>query len=106
MIHIIYSRCLPGFEKTSTGTIRITYTFPDGIQDDRHPYPGMPYQGTVREAYLPNNSDGQHILKLLEKSFELRQTFTIGQSRTTGCDNVITWNDIHHKTSCTGGMHK
>ena len=46
------------------------------------------------------------MLKLLERAFELRQTFTIGQSRTTGCDNVVTWNDIHHKTSITGGMEK
>ena len=73
---------------------------------DRHPNPGMRYHGTSRDAYLPDNDEGRHVLKLLEKSFELRQTFTVGQSRTTGTDNVVTWNDIHHKTSYKGGMQK
>jgi hypothetical protein len=60
----------------------------------------------MRRAYLPDNHDGRHVLKLLEKAFELRQIFTVGQSRTTGQDNVVTWNDIHHKTHYSGGMEK
>jgi len=95
---------LPGFEHDSRGTIRITYHFPNGIQDESHSNPGMPYHGTTRQAYLPDNRDGHHVLGLLQKAFELRQIFTVGQSRTTGYDNVITWNDIHHKTSITGGI--
>lgn len=94
---------LPGFENNSTGTLQIAYYFPDGIQDETHPNPGQPYRGTSRNAYLPENHEGRDILRLLTKAFELRQTFTIGQSRTTGYDNVITWNDIHHKTSYHGG---
>jgi deltex-like protein len=66
----------------------------------------MPYHGTTRQAYLPDNRDGRHVLDLLQRAFELRQIFTVGQSRTTGYDNVITWNDIHHKTSVTGGIEK
>ncbi len=66
----------------------------------------MKYYGTTREAYLPDNPDGRHVLELLQRAFELRQIFTIGQSRTTGYDNVVTWNDIHHKTSIDGGMEK
>jgi deltex-like protein len=66
----------------------------------------MPYSGTTRDAYLPDNPEGRHVLSLLEKAFELRQIFTVGQSRTTGSDNVVTWNDIHHKTSYRGGMQK
>ncbi|CAF1624219.1 unnamed protein product [Adineta ricciae] len=94
---------LPGYEK-SNGTIQITYFFPNGIQDDRHPNPGQPYRGTRREAYLPDTREGREILKLLQKAFELRQVFTIGQSRTTGQENVVTWNDIHHKTHYNGGV--
>jgi len=30
-------------------------------------------------------------------------TFTVGRSVTTGLDNQIVWNGIHHKTSYTGG---
>jgi len=94
---------LPGFKETSTGTIEVYYQFPDGIQTERHPHPGVPYKGTTRQAFLPDNQEGRHVLKLLCKSFEARQTFTIGESRTTGQKNVVTWNDIHHKTSYCGG---
>ncbi|CAF1135407.1 unnamed protein product [Rotaria magnacalcarata] len=95
---------LLGFEHDSRGTIRITYHFPHGIQDESHPNPGMPYYGTTRQAYLPDNREGRQVLALLQRAFELRQIFTVGQSRTTGYDNVITWNDIHHKTSINGGV--
>lgn len=71
-----------------------------------HPNPGTPYYGTTRHAYLPDNREGRQILGLLQRAFELRQIFTVGQSRTTGYDNVITWNDIHHKTSVHGGIEK
>jgi len=27
----------------------------------------------------------------------------VGRSITTGNDNTVVWNDIHHKTSMTGG---
>jgi len=94
---------LPGFEHDSRGTIRIIYHFPNGIQDESHPNPGTPYYGTTRHAYLPDNNEGRHILDLLQRAFRLRQIFTVGQSRTTGYDNVITWNDIHHKTNIHGG---
>lgn len=51
---------------------------------------------------MPNNKEGSQILKLLYKAFENGLTFTIGNSRTTGADDVITWNDIHHKTAISG----
>ncbi|CAF4495173.1 unnamed protein product [Rotaria sp. Silwood2] len=106
MVHTVLRRRLPGFKHTSSGTIEITYHFPNGTQDKRHPNPGMPYHGTTRVAYLPDNNEGRNILKLLEKAFHLRQIFTVGQSRTTGYDNVVTWNDIHHKTNFYGGMQQ
>ena len=35
---------------------------------------------------------------MLKIAFERKLVFTIGNSRTTGAEGVITWNDIHHKT--------
>ena len=83
-----------------------------------------------RVAYLPDNSKGQKVLRLLRKAFNQRLIFTIGRSVTSGkfaancelterfsckvrcCistkgrDNVVTWNDIHHKTDLlAGGEH-
>nr|XP_057941433.1 probable E3 ubiquitin-protein ligase DTX3 isoform X2 [Doryrhamphus excisus] len=68
-----------------------------------HPNPGVRYPGTDRVAYLPDSPEGNRVLGLLRRAFEQRLTFTIGTSMTTGLQNVITWNDIHHKTSIWGG---
>lgn len=92
---------LPGYEKY--GTIIISYHIPSGRQGDEHPNPGMPYQSVTRIAYLPDSKEGNKVLKLLQRAFGQRLTFTIGRSSTTGQNNVVTWNDIHHKTSRYGG---
>ncbi|XP_033756274.1 uncharacterized protein LOC117339018 [Pecten maximus] len=95
---------LPGYE--SVGTIEIRYVFQNGTQKENHPRPGKPYQGTERRGFLPDNKEGQKVLGLLQKAFASRLTFTIGSSRTTGKEDVVTWNDIHHKTKREGGTAK
>nr|XP_019942667.1 PREDICTED: E3 ubiquitin-protein ligase DTX3L-like [Paralichthys olivaceus] len=85
------------------GTIVITYDIPSGKQTKRHPNPGQTYTGVNREAYLPDNSEGREVLHLLKKAFDQKLIFTVGTSRTTGLENQVTWNDIHHKTSLSGG---
>ncbi|XP_078542386.1 E3 ubiquitin-protein ligase DTX3L-like [Lissotriton helveticus] len=92
---------LPGFGYC--GTIEIQYHFPSGIQSHKHPYPGKPYTGATRSAYLPDNTEGQDILRMLQQAFNQKLIFTIGESRTTGVENTVTWNDIHHKTNIYGG---
>ncbi|XP_072197344.1 E3 ubiquitin-protein ligase DTX3L [Excalfactoria chinensis] len=95
---------LPGYP--SCGTIQIEYVMQSGIQTQNHPNPGKPYYGITRKAYLPDNEEGQEVLKLLRRAFKQRLIFTVGNSRTTGAEDVITWNDIHHKTSMYGGPTK
>jgi len=68
------------------------------ILKEGHPAPGKPYSGISRQAYLPYNEEGKMICRMLKLAFKRKLVFTIGQSRTTGRDGVITWNDIHHKT--------
>ena len=92
---------LQGYERC--GNIRINYYFPDGTQGPEHPNPGQRYYGTSRTAFLPNCPEGREVLDLLKRAFEARLTFTIGTSVTTGMRNVVTWNDIHHKTDIRGG---
>lgn len=92
---------LPGYEKF--GTITINYKFKDGIQEAHHPSPGAYYSGTSRTAYLPDSPEGKKVLKLLQTAFERRLVFTIGTSVTTGADNSVIWNGVHHKTSTGGG---
>ena len=71
-------------------------------QED-HPNPGQTYGGASRVAYLPDSPEGQKVKELLQRAFKLRLIFTVGQSSTSGRENVVTWNDIHHKTSISGG---
>ncbi|CAC5395203.1 DTX [Mytilus coruscus] len=94
---------LPGYREK---TYVIYYEFESGVQKDFHPKPKTPYDGMKRRAFLPKTREGTEVLELLENAFKQGLTFTIGTSRTTGKEGVITWNDIHHKTSRTGGPQK
>ncbi|XP_029367010.1 E3 ubiquitin-protein ligase DTX3L isoform X1 [Echeneis naucrates] len=92
---------LPGYE--NYGTIIIQYYIPSGIQKEEHPNPGQPYEGVSRTAYLPDSPEGRKILKLMKRAFDQKLIFTVGRSTTSGRNNAVTWNDIHHKTSVNGG---
>ncbi|KAJ8681393.1 hypothetical protein QAD02_017180 [Eretmocerus hayati] len=91
-------RSLPGFPNTKT--IQITYDIPSGIQGPEHPHPGQTYYavGFPRVCYLPDTELGRRVLRLLQIAFDRRLVFTIGRSVTTGREDVVTWNGIHHKT--------
>ncbi|XP_061194321.1 protein mono-ADP-ribosyltransferase PARP14-like [Saccostrea echinata] len=95
---------LPGYPKSDTW--EILYEFPDGVQLDCHPHPGLPYKGTRRLAFLPATKEGTAVLRMLERAFKQGLIFTVGSSRTTGQSNVVTWNDIHHKTRPNGGPER
>ncbi|KAF4093759.1 hypothetical protein AMELA_G00005590 [Ameiurus melas] len=92
---------LPGFPRC--GTIIISYHIPNGIQKSEHPNPGKPYYGTQRTAYLPDNAEGNHVLKLLRRAFDQKLIFTVGTVTKNEGEDVVTWSDIHHKTSTSGG---
>ncbi|KAG5836220.1 hypothetical protein ANANG_G00252280 [Anguilla anguilla] len=92
---------LPGFPHC--GTIEIEYHIPDGIQTKKHPTPGKRFRGAQRQAYLPDNFEGNEVLRLLERAFNQKLIFTVGTSTTTGATDTVTWNDIHHKTNTHGG---
>uniref|UniRef100_A0A2K6Q8I1 E3 ubiquitin-protein ligase n=1 Tax=Rhinopithecus roxellana TaxID=61622 RepID=A0A2K6Q8I1_RHIRO len=104
MIVTVSRDSLPGYE--SCGTIVINYSMKGGIQTGEHPNPGKRYPGTQRTAYLPDNEEGRKVSKLLRKAFDQKLIFTVGYSCVLGTSDVITWNDIHHKTSKFGGPEK
>ena len=89
---------LPGYP--GEGVIMIEYQFQAGLQDQNQPQPGKPFYagGFPRTAFLPGTSLGQRVLHMLITAFKRGLTFTIGQSVTTGEENCLTWNGIHHKT--------
>eukprot|EP01089_Gocevia_fonbrunei_P021728 TRINITY_DN8542_c0_g1_i2.p1 TRINITY_DN8542_c0_g1~~TRINITY_DN8542_c0_g1_i2.p1 ORF type:complete len:302 (-),score=43.80 TRINITY_DN8542_c0_g1_i2:97-1002(-) len=85
------------------GTIEINYSFPSGTQGANHPHPGVPYTGTSRTAYLPDNTQGKEVLALLKIGWERKLLFQVGRSVTTGEDNQVVWGGVHHKTTTSGG---
>jgi len=87
------------------GTIEIVYSIFSGIQEHYHENPGQPHNGKHAIAYLPDNTDGQNLLKRLKFAFMHGLTFTVGTSMTTGATNQCTWSSIHHKTYPNGGVH-
>ena len=97
-------KCVPGYE--GYGCYVITYVIPNGRQGSRHPKPGHKYVGTKRQAFLPATEEGEVVLKMLQKAFDMKLIFTVGKSNTTGQEDCVTWNDIHHKTSLSGGPQK
>ncbi|KAK3105400.1 hypothetical protein FSP39_024365 [Pinctada imbricata] len=97
-------RPLPGY--TDCGSIEINYDIPAGYQREDHPSPGTMYEGINRSGHLPDTSKGRLVCKLLNVAFTRKLIFTIGHSRTTGKDGVVTWNDIHHKTRREGGPQR
>ncbi|KAM5281105.1 E3 ubiquitin-protein ligase DTX3L [Ctenodactylus gundi] len=101
MTFSVLKESLPGYE--SCDTIMITYCMEGGVQTEEHPNPGKRYAGTQRIAYLPDNEEGKEVLKMLQVAFKQKLIFTVGDSRVLGISDVITWNDIHHKTNRLGG---
>ena len=102
--HTYPNKKLPGYEQY--GTIVINYEIPSGKQGKEHPNPGHHFHGTSCTAYVPDSPEGRKVVQLLKRAFKSQLIFTVGISHTTGATDVVVWNDIHHKTSMTGGPIK
>mmetsp|Transcript_22663 Transcript_22663/g.29129 ORF Transcript_22663/g.29129 Transcript_22663/m.29129 type:complete len:198 (+) Transcript_22663:1-594(+) len=86
------------------GSIVITYSIPAGRQMSYHDNPGTSHASKHATAYIPDNTDGQALLKRLKYAFLHGLTFNVGTSITTGAKNQCTWASVHHKTSPSGGV--
>lgn len=95
-----------GFDRPQ-GTIVVEYRFKDGIQNVTHPNPGSPYHANSfpRKAYFPATPEGNKVVRMLRIAFDRKLIFTVGQSATTGRDNVIVWNGVHHKTKVADSVY-
>ena len=80
------------------GTIIIEYNIKSGYLKN-----GTRFFGTKRTNYIPNTKNGRLLLGLLKIAFDRKLTFTIGTSVTTGVQNSVVWNGIHHKSNIRGG---
>lgn len=91
---------LPGED---IGAYVVKYHFPNGIQSDVHYHPSRPYTGTSRIAFFPASVKGKQVIGKLMHAWDGRRIFTIGTSLTTGIEDCVIWNGIHHKTNIHGG---
>ena len=87
------------------GSLVIRYDIPPGLQRMYMVNPQQPHAGKSDTAYLPDSKVGRLLLERLKYAFSRGLTFVVGTSATTGQNNVVTWNSIHHKTSPSGGPH-
>jgi len=71
-------------------SIVISYNIPSAVQKSYHDNPGTRHSGKMETCYLPNNDEGQALLKRLKFAFKHGLTFTVGQSMTLGTSNCCT----------------
>lgn len=92
----VYRDPAPVCGHESCGSLLIDYSIPGGVQKCYHPNPSMAYQGVTLRAYLPDNADGQQLLKRLIYAWKQGLTFNIG------ANNAVTL-VIHHMIRRYGG---
>jgi len=101
-MHVLYDpRKCSGHD---VNTIVITYVIPPAFQFRYHENPGKKHGRKFVSAYLPNNIDGQNLLKRLKYAWLHGLTFMVGSSLTSGAHSQCTWASVHHKTCMTGGI--
>lgn len=59
--------------------------------------------GESRVHYMPDDAEGQKVLKLFVKAWNQRLLFNVGYSLTRQQDNCLIYNGVHMKTSQSGG---
>jgi hypothetical protein len=69
------------------GTIQLDFDFPAGTQAEHHPHAGLPYGAAKITGLLPDNADGQAILKLMENAWERKLLFKI-DDRSNVCTHI------------------
>lgn len=74
---------------------QLEFNFPGGIQGPKHPKPGKRFHGDGRVAFLPDNTEGNKVLRLFRKGWKRKLLFTIGYSQTRQIDDVLIYNGMY-----------
>lgn len=90
-----------GYENVKS--LLVTFEVPDGIQNDNHPKPGLPYKGTSKRAYLPDIKEHIEILAFYEKALKTGMLFKVEWSRNFSDYRVLLNQDVLLKTKLFGG---
>lgn len=102
---MVYTRTedepLPTFPDCDTLTMH--FIIPSGVQSILDPLPGTPYTGLHYKIYLPNNTEGQDLARMLRKGFERRLLFRFGEHPRTHRMDLLIPNGIVFRTQRSGG---
>lgn len=93
---------LPGFEPA--GTLCVRFFVAAGFQDLDCPLPGERFSAFQFTTFLPDNSEGQELVRLLSVAWTRRLLFRIGMNPATGRMDILTPNGIEMKTRRLGGI--
>ena len=85
----------------------VEHRLKDVIQNVTHPNPSLPYHANSfsRKAYFPATPEGNKVVRMFRLAFDRKLISTVGQSATTGRDNVIVWNGVHRKTKIADSVY-
>jgi deltex-like protein len=92
---------LPGFH--DCGTLVLHFAIPAGTQSESQPLPGEPYAPFQFTTFLPDNSEGQHVLEFIKKACNRGLLFRIGQNQQTRRMDTVVVNGINFKVQRNGG---
>jgi deltex-like protein len=93
---------LPGHETHST--LAVHFAIPSGVQDLDFPLPGERFESFKFVTYLPNNSEGQNVLRMLGLAWNRRLLFRIGYNQVSKRLDKIVLNGLELKTNRVGGV--
>lgn len=93
---------LPGNSECTTYILR--FTIQSGIQTMDMPLPLEPYAGLTLVCYLPNNSEGKELIRLLHVAWDRRLLFRIGTNTKTGRKDQVIPNGFEFKVNREGGI--
>ena len=81
---------LPGAlpDSGGVGYFQLSHSVPDGKQTTQHPKPGERFFGKQIYAYIPGTNEGTLVMWRLLEALRRRLLLTIGQSASTGRDDV------------------
>ena len=93
---------LPGHDECRT--IKVWFHFEPSLQATDAPLPGEAHDGFDMITYLPDNNEGQEVLRLLRLAWKRRLLFRIGFNPVTKRMNRIVSNGLDLKYAREGGI--
>jgi deltex-like protein len=101
----VLDQALPGQHGQPGGaaqTLVLQFSLSGGVQDQRHPHPGVSYPPDSRVHLMPACPRGVRVLRLMVRAWALRHLFTVGLSVTRGVDDVVIYGGVHMRSQRTG----